>query len=87
MRSARLLGRDQSALGAVAAIAEGRAAITLSLGGALKTYHHTDPNEDAACFALGAGGMLAAAVLLSLANRTCSNRSGVLSRVVSNASR
>jgi serine/threonine protein phosphatase PrpC len=60
VRSARLLGRDRPELGAVAAIAEERAAITLSRGGALKTYHHTDPNEDAACFALGAGGMLAA---------------------------
>jgi serine/threonine protein phosphatase PrpC len=60
VRSARLLGRDQTELAAVAAIAEGRAAITLCRGGARKTYHHTDPNEDAACFALGEGGMLAA---------------------------
>ena len=60
MRSARLLGRHHHELGAVAAIAEGRAAITLCRGGALKTYHHTDPNEDAACFALGDGGMLGA---------------------------
>jgi serine/threonine protein phosphatase PrpC len=60
VRSARLLGRDQPELGAIAAIAEGRAAITLSRGGARKTYHHTDPNEDAVCFALGDGGMLAA---------------------------
>jgi serine/threonine protein phosphatase PrpC len=60
MRSARLLGRDHHELGAVAAIAEGRAAITLCRGGARKTYPHTEPNEDATCFALGEGGMVAA---------------------------
>ncbi len=47
-------------LGAIGAIAEGRAAIALCRGGAAKTYSHTDPNEDATCFASGEGGMLAA---------------------------
>jgi hypothetical protein len=44
----------------MAAVAEGPAAITLSRGGAEKTYTYTDPNEDACCFALGAGGSLVA---------------------------
>ena len=60
MRSARLLGHHHQALGSIAAIGEGPAAICLSLGGAAKTYAHTDPNEDAACFAVGAGGTLVA---------------------------
>lgn len=37
-------------------MAEGPAAIALSRGGAPKTYPHTDPNEDAAAFALGEAG-------------------------------
>jgi serine/threonine protein phosphatase PrpC len=41
-------------------ISEGPAAIAISLGGARKAYAHTDPNEDAAAFALGAGGSLVA---------------------------
>lgn len=60
MRSARLLGHQHQTLGSVAAIGEGPAAICLSRGGAAKTYAHTDPNEDAACFAVGAGGTLVA---------------------------
>ena len=60
MRSARLLGHQHQTLGSVAAIGEGPAAISLSRGGAPKTYGHTDPNEDAACFAVGAGGTLVA---------------------------
>ena len=47
-------------LDAVAAVAEGSAAITLSRGGARKTYHYKHANEDAAAFAIGAGGCLAA---------------------------
>jgi len=34
-------------------VADGPAAIALSRGGARKTYPHSDPNEDAAAFALG----------------------------------
>ena len=60
MRSARLRGRDHAVLGAVDALAEGPAAIALSMGGAPKAYDHTDPNEDAAAFAAGAGGWLVA---------------------------
>lgn len=60
MRSAELFGRDHAELGATAAVAEGPAAITLCRGGAAKTYAYTDPNEDAVCFALGAGGLFAA---------------------------
>jgi serine/threonine protein phosphatase PrpC len=60
MRSARLLGEANHVYGAVAAVAEGPAAITLSRGGAPKPYDHTDPNEDAVCFALGEHGLLAA---------------------------
>ncbi len=41
-------------------MAEGPAAIALSRGGARKTYNHTEPNEDAALFALGDGGALIA---------------------------
>jgi serine/threonine protein phosphatase PrpC len=60
VRSARLLGHQHHALEAVAAVAEGPVAITLCRGGARKTYYHTDPNEDAACFAFGAFGILVA---------------------------
>lgn len=60
MKSARLLGHEHHVIDEVAAIAEGAAAITLSRGGAPKTYPYTDPNEDAACFAIGPGGLLAA---------------------------
>jgi serine/threonine protein phosphatase PrpC len=47
-------------LDAVAAVAEGPAAITLCRGGASKTYQHVDPNEDATCFAFGEYGILVA---------------------------
>ena len=47
MRTATLIGRDHHVIGALAAVAEGPAAITLSRGGARKTYEHTEPNEDA----------------------------------------
>jgi serine/threonine protein phosphatase PrpC len=60
VRSARLLGHQHHALDAVAAITEGAAAITICRGGAKKTYSHTDPNEDAACFAFGPRGALVA---------------------------
>ena len=60
MRSARLLGERHHVYGAIAAVSEGRAAITLSRGGVPKRYQHTDPNEDAVCFALGEHGLLIA---------------------------
>jgi serine/threonine protein phosphatase PrpC len=62
MRTGLLLGRNHSLLGSIATIAEGRAAIAISRGGAPKTYAHKDPNEDAAAFAMsGAGTLLAVA--------------------------
>jgi len=60
VRAAWLRGRDHNELGAVETCAEGVAALALSLGGAKKVYAHTDPNEDGALFALGAGGTLLA---------------------------
>ena len=63
MRSATLLGQDHTEIGALAAVAEGPAAIALSRGGAAKTYSYVDANEDAAFFSLGP-----AAVLLAVAD-------------------
>jgi serine/threonine protein phosphatase PrpC len=60
MRTAILCGREHVRLGAIDLIAEGPAAIAISLGGASKVYSHTDPNEDAVLFAAGDGGILAA---------------------------
>jgi serine/threonine protein phosphatase PrpC len=60
VRSAILRGREHARLGAIDVVAEGPAAIAISLGGAPKAYAHTDPNEDVALFALGEGGVLAA---------------------------
>lgn len=60
MRSALLAGRDHTEIGAVELIAEGPCAISISRGGAAKTYSHTEPNEDACLFALGPGGALIA---------------------------
>jgi serine/threonine protein phosphatase PrpC len=60
VRSALLRGREHLDFGAIDTIAEGDAAIALSPGGARKSYPHTDPNEDAAAFAIGAGGTLVA---------------------------
>ncbi len=60
MRTAYLRGREHTKLGAVAAIAEGSAAIALSRGGAAKRYAHRDPNEDVAAFAVGEAGVLLA---------------------------
>ena len=56
MRQALLRGRDHLELGEIGAVSEGAVAIALSKGGAPKTYRHTDPNEDAAAFAIGAAG-------------------------------
>lgn len=60
MRSALLRGREHHHLGAVDLVAEGAAAVALSIGGAPKAYAHVDPNEDAAAFALGPAGRLVA---------------------------
>jgi len=60
LRSAHLLGRDHHTIGAVAAVAEGPVAITLSRGGAPKRYTYVEPNEDATLFAHGVGGTLVA---------------------------
>jgi serine/threonine protein phosphatase PrpC len=60
MNQAVLRGREHDIVGAVAAIAEGRCAIALSRGGTRKTYEHTDPNEDAATFFVGEGGIVVA---------------------------
>ncbi|MFK7898481.1 MAG: PP2C family serine/threonine-protein phosphatase [Myxococcota bacterium] len=58
MQSAFLRGREHQKVGGLAVEAEGTAAVALSRGGARKTYHHTDPNEDCVAFALGEGGSL-----------------------------
>ena len=60
MRSALLFGRDHHTTGALAAVAEGPAAITLSRGGFAKQYGHTELNEDAVLFAHDAGGTFVA---------------------------
>lgn len=60
MRSALLRGREHLEIGATDAVAEGPAAIAISMGGAKKTYVHTDPNEDAVLFAVGSVGTLVA---------------------------
>ncbi|MCH2187107.1 protein phosphatase 2C domain-containing protein [Myxococcota bacterium] len=59
-RSAQLVGRNHHSIGALAAIAEGPAAITLSRGGFAKQYEHTEPNEDAAGFVYAPQGALIA---------------------------
>ena len=59
MIPARLYGRNHELIGRVAAIAEGPCAIAIARGGAPKTYHFKHANEDAAAFAIGAGGCLA----------------------------
>jgi serine/threonine protein phosphatase PrpC len=56
VRSALLRGREHALLDAVDAVAEANVAIALSRGGAEKRYPHSEPNEDAAGFALGAEG-------------------------------
>lgn len=60
MRSALLRGHEHPEIGAVEVVGEGPAAIAISRGGAAKTYPYTDPNEDAAFFALGRAGTLIA---------------------------
>lgn len=60
MRSALLVGRDHNEIGAIGLVAEGPCAISISRGGAAKTYSHTEPNEDACLFAMGPGGALIA---------------------------
>jgi len=56
VRFALLRGREHVELGAIEAVAEAGLAIALSRGGAPKRYPHSDPNEDAAAFALGSEG-------------------------------
>jgi serine/threonine protein phosphatase PrpC len=58
MPSGVLHGRDHTGEGRIAAIAEGRAVVALSRGGAPKAYAYKDPNEDSAGFARGDGGDL-----------------------------
>jgi serine/threonine protein phosphatase PrpC len=60
MRTGFLRGREHTRPGAISAIAEGRCAAALSIGGAAKRYEHRDPNEDAVGFAEGPGGIVAA---------------------------
>jgi serine/threonine protein phosphatase PrpC len=55
-----LRGSESQIIGGVSVISEGLAAISLSQGGFKKRYSHTDPNEDAAAFALGEAGVLLA---------------------------
>ncbi|MCH7645196.1 MAG: protein phosphatase 2C domain-containing protein [Myxococcales bacterium] len=55
-----LRGSESQIIGGVAVVSEGSAAISLSQGGFKKRYSHTDPNEDAAAFALGEAGVLLA---------------------------
>ena len=59
-RSAQLVGRNHHTIGALAAIAEGPAAITLSRGGFAKQYEHTEANEDATGFVYSPRGTLIA---------------------------
>jgi serine/threonine protein phosphatase PrpC len=57
---ALLRGSESHVIGGISAISEGSAAISLSQGGSKKRYSHTDPNEDAAAFALSGGSVLLA---------------------------
>jgi len=60
LNQAVLRGSDHLILGAIGAVSEDAVAIAISKGGAAKTYQHTDPNEDAAAFARGEGGVFVA---------------------------
>ncbi len=60
VNTAFLRGRDSTRLGIIECVAEGPLALAISAGGARKTYRHKDPNEDAALFAGGDGGLLIA---------------------------
>jgi serine/threonine protein phosphatase PrpC len=53
-----LHGFEHTVLECISCIAEGPAAIAISRGGAKKTYHHRDPNEDACGFAWNERGTL-----------------------------
>ena len=58
LRTAILRGFENTLLERISCIAEEHVAIALSRGGAKKTYHHRDPNEDACGFAFGEHGTL-----------------------------
>lgn len=58
MYTHRLHGREQNLLGGHAALAQGSAAIVLSIGGAKKIRGSADPNEDSVGFAEAEGGTL-----------------------------
>lgn len=60
MRTALLRGREHTQLSAIATVAEDRAAIALSRGGAAKTYAYREANEDACAFALSDDALLVA---------------------------
>jgi serine/threonine protein phosphatase PrpC len=55
-----LRGSESKIIGGISVTSEESAAISLSQGGFKKRYSHTDPNEDAAAFALGEAGVLLA---------------------------
>ena len=55
-----LRGSGSQIIGGVSVVSEASAAISLSQGGFKKRYSHTDPNEDAAAFAIGEAGVLLA---------------------------
>ena len=55
-----LRGSESQIIGGVSVVSEASAAISLSQGGFKKRYPHTDPNEDAAAFAIGEAGVLLA---------------------------
>ena len=59
MQPTRLRGVDHETIGEIATLAAGSAAISISRGGALKTYRYRHPNEDAVCFVRGGCGSLA----------------------------
>jgi serine/threonine protein phosphatase PrpC len=60
LRTGILLGQAHPYLGAIDSISEGDLAVAISKGGASKVYDHVDPNEDAALWASGPGGVLLA---------------------------
>jgi hypothetical protein len=60
MRSALLRGREHHTYGWTDLIADGPVATAISIGGAPKTYGHTDPNEDAAGAGWGPSGAVLA---------------------------
>ena len=53
-----LHGFEHTVLESISCVAEGPAAIAISRGGAKKTYHHRDPNEDACGFSWNERGTL-----------------------------